>query len=207
MINSEKVLCTMCLLNLNRSYSLYEENNDLANRVSIYFPVKNAVSLLNYSKDCLASNLIHSFKYNEDLGIGKYLSETLCNELKSKQWINEIDYIIPLPLHWRRKLKRGFNQSEIIAKTIGKYFSKEVKSNYIRRVRNNRSQTKMSKSQRWTNVENIFKLKNPALLEGKHILLVDDIVTTGASLNSCIKTLSKVKDIKISVLVLGQTNH
>lgn len=207
MVNYEKVLCSKCFVELNRSYSIYDSNNDLSNRVSIYFPVKNAVSLLNYNKECLASNLIHSFKYREDIIIGKYLTKILCNELKEKEWINEIDYIIPLPLHWIRTLKRGFNQSEVIAKTVSKYFSIEMKTNCIRRIRNNKSQTSMSKLQRWSNVENIFKLKNSAILEGKHILLVDDLVTTGASLNSCIKTLSKVKDIKISVLVLGQTSH
>lgn len=207
LVNYETVLCTKCFMELNKSYSIYNPNNDLSNRVSIYFPVKNAVSLLNYDKNCLASNLIHKFKYKEDIIIGKYLTKILCHELKDQEWIKEIDYIIPLPLHWKRKLKRGFNQSEVIAKTVSKNFSIEMKTNCIRRIRNNKSQTSMSKTERWTNVENIFKLKNSTILEGKHILLVDDLVTTGASLNSCIKTLSKVKDINISVLVIGQTNH
>lgn len=207
LVNCEKVLCTKCYLELNRSYCIYDSNNELSNRVSIYFPVKNAVSLLNYDKNCLASNLIHDFKYKEDIIIGKYLTKILCNELKDKEWIKEIDYIIPLPLHWLRTLKRGYNQSEIIAKTVSKYFSIEMKTNCVKRIKNNKSQTSMSKTERWTNVENIFKIKNSNLLEGKHVLLVDDLVTTGASINSCIKTLSKIKDIKISVLVLGQTNH
>lgn len=207
LVSSEKILCTKCLFELSKSYSINNPESDLVNKLSLYFPVNHAVSLLNYEKECLASNLLHRFKYNEETIIGKFVTNLICKELNEVAWIKDIDYIIPLPLHWRRKIRRGFNQSAVIGKTLSKHFKIKLKTNCVKRIKNNKSQTSMKKEERWNNVENIFKLRKASLLEGKHILLVDDLVTTGASLNSCIKTLSKVKDIKISVLVLAQTKH
>lgn len=205
MINSEEVLCANCFIELSRTFNVFEENNDLSNKVSIYFPVKNSVAFIHYYKDSLASRFIHKFKYDNDIIIGKFLTHLLCKQLEKQNWIKDIDLIVPLPLHWRRKINRGYNQAEIISREIGKEFNIEVRTNLVRRVRYNKSQTTKTKEERWKNVENIFELRNEDKLEGKHILIVDDIVTTGASLNSCIKTLSKTKDIKISVLVLAST--
>lgn len=205
LVSGEDVLCTKCLLELTHTFNFLDENNDLADRISINYPVKNAVAFLLYDRQSLESRLIHSFKYNDDLVIGKFLTKLFCTQLKQRDWINNIDYIIPLPLHWRRKLHRGYNQSEIISREIGKYFEIKVKTNCIKRVRYNKSQTKMTKEKRWENVKDIFAVKNTKQLEGKHILLVDDIATTGASLNFCIKALSTIKDINISVLVIAST--
>lgn len=205
LVLGEKVLCSNCFVELSRTMNHFNKNNDLVNNISINFPIKHAVAFINYDTNSLSSHLIHKFKYNDDIIIGKYLTNLFCNELKDKVWIKEIDYVIALPLHWIRKTTRGYNQSEIIAKEIGKRFNIEHRTDCVKRIKYNKSQTKMSKEGRWKNVENIFALRNASLLEGKHILLVDDLVTTGASLNSCIKTLSTIKDIQISVLVLGKT--
>lgn len=206
LVCGERVLCSNCFVELSRTMNHFNANNDLANKISIHFPIKNAVAFLNYDTQSILSNLIHKFKYSDDIIIGKYLTNVFCNELKDLVWIKEIDYVIPLPLHWIRKTTRGYNQAEIISKEIAKYFNLKLRTDCVKRVKYNKSQTKLNKEDRWKNVENIFALRKPSLLEGKHILLVDDLVTTGASLNSCIKTLSKVKDIKISVLVIGQTS-
>lgn len=207
LVFGEKVLCTDCLLEINHTFNFLDQNNDLANRVSIYYPVKNANAFIYYDRHSLASRLIHKFKYNDELIIGKFLTNLFCQQLKEKDWIKKIDFILPLPLHWRRKLHRGYNQSEIISREIGKNFDIKVKTNCIKRIHYNKSQTKMTKEKRWENVENIFAVRNTKQLEGKHILLVDDISTTGASLNSCIKALSRIKDINISVLVLASTEN
>ena len=207
LVSGEKILCSKCLLEISHTYNFLDKNNDLANRVSIYYPINNATAFIYFNSHSLTSSLIHKFKYNEDLIVGKYLTNLFCHQLKEKEWIKEIDFILPLPLHWRRKIHRGYNQSEIISKEIGKYFNIKVKTNCIKRIRYNQSQTKMTKEKRWDNVKDIFEVKNTKQLEGKHILLVDDIATTGASLNYCIKALSTIKDINISVLVLASTEN
>ena len=206
MVVSETGLCSNCLIDLNISFNGFDKNNDLSNKVSIYFPVKNAVSFLNYKKQSLESKLIHRFKYENDIIIGQTLTKIMCKEIEKVDWIRDIDLIIPLPLHWLRELNRGFNQANVIAVEIGKYFDIEVNRKLVKRVRYNKSQTKKTKEQRWKNVENIFRLKDKKQLENKHILIVDDIATTGASLNSCIREICKTNNIKISVIVLGTTD-
>ena len=203
LVSGEKILCTDCLLEISHTFNFLDKNNDLANKVSIYYPVKNASAFIFYDTDSVARRLIHRFKYADDLIVGKFLTKLFCQQLKEKDWIKEIDFILPLPLHWRRKLHRGYNQSEIISREIGKNFDIKVKTNCLKRIRYNQSQTKMTKEKRWENVKDIFEVRNTKQLEGKHILLVDDIATTGASLNFCIKALSKIKNINISVLVIA----
>ncbi|MBP6429714.1 MAG: ComF family protein [Bacteroidales bacterium] len=205
MNNFEDVICAECLCELGRSWSVFEDKDDLRKRTSIYYPIKNSGAFIIYAKDSKASSLIAKFKYGDDVIIGKYLMKSFSYEVRKLDWINDIDLIIPLPLHWRKTWSRGYNQSEVIANEIGKIFNIRVETKAIKRVKHNKSQVRKSPRERWSNVENIFKLCDHKKLEGKHVLIVDDIVTTGASINSCVKEISKVKDIEISVIALGVT--
>lgn len=206
LVEAEEVICLDCLLELNKTHNLHETESELTKKVSFSFNVENAVSFIYFDSDSIARKLIHRFKYEEDIIIGKYLTRLFCQDLKQKDWIKDIDYIIPLPLHWLKKVKRGYNQSEIISNIIGKEFDIRVKTNYLKRIKYTQSQTKKSREKRWDNVKGIFRVINQDKLKNKHILLVDDIVTTGSSIYSCINELSKIEGIKISVLTLASTN-
>ena len=203
MNNLEDVICADCLCELGQCYNVFEDKGELRKKISIYYPIKNSGAFILYKKQSIASKLIHKFKYDDDIVIGKYLMELFCNDIKKLDWINDIDLIVPLPLHWRRTWHRGYNQSEVLAREVGKIFNIRVETKAVKRIKFTKSQVRRTAQERWENVENIFKLCDQKRLEGKHILIVDDIVTTGASINSCVREISKVKGIEISVIALG----
>ena len=120
--------------------------------------------------------------------------------------LDDIDFIIPTPLHKKREDQRGFNQAEIIANGVSNIIKVPVLNNVLRRVVNNKSQTKRNRTDRSINTDNIFKVQNLKLLQGKHILLIDDVITTGATIISCGNSLLRVNDLKLSVASLAVAN-
>ncbi len=124
-------------------------------------------------------------------------------ELKTTELFHEIDFVIPVPLHKKRFRERGYNQSSFIAQGIAKSLKTQSNDSNLFRKTYTSTQTKKTKFQRWLNVENKFQLNQPELFENKHILLVDDIITTGSTIEACAEQLSKVKGIKISIASLG----
>lgn len=203
MNNLEDVICADCLCQLGQCYNTLENEGYLKKKLSIYYPIENSASFIFYQKNTISSILLHRFKYDNDVIIGKYLTGLFSLEISKLDWIKDIDLIIPLPLHWKKTWIRGYNQSEIIGREISNTFSIELETRAIRRIKYNKSQVRKSRQDRWKNVENIFKLTKEEKLRNKHILIVDDIITTGASINSCVKAVSKVEGIRISVIALG----
>jgi ComF family protein len=131
------------------------------------------------------------------------LATFYANQLQGTGFLDGIDAIVPLPLHWRRQLKRHYNQSHYIARGISQVTHIPIYKNVVRRVRNNPSQTHLTLRERIENVEGIFQLTRPELIAGKHILLVDDVTTTGSTLSSCARELAKATDVSISILTLA----
>ena len=117
--------------------------------------------------------------------------------------MNDIDMIIPVPLHPSKKRIRGFNQSESISIGIGEATSLPVEIQSLIRVMVSSTQTKKSRYERWTNVEGIFKVIDPEAITGKHILLIDDVITTGSTIEACTNELLKIEDVKVSVVALA----
>lgn len=147
--------------------------------------------------------LIYDTKYHGMPDVGRYLAKAYSQELLPSGFFDDIDLIIPVPLHWKRRLKRGYNQSFHIAKGVSDVVHIPICTNALKRQKNNRSQTTHSRHERQENVKDIFCLKRPELIEGKHILLVDDVITTGATIIACGKELMKAKGVRVSVLTLA----
>ena len=123
--------------------------------------------------------------------------------MKEHCFFKGIDAIVPIPLHWRRKLERHYNQSYHIAKGISRSTGIPIWENVVKRMVNNVSQTRVARDERLNNVKNIFRVADAEKVKGKHLLLVDDVITTGATIKSCAKELAKVSGVKISVLSLA----
>ena len=121
-------------------------------------------------------------------------------------WINEIDMIIPIPLHPKKLKKRGFNQSDYFAFGLSESLNIEVRTDVVSRVVASDSQTRKSRYHRWENVNEIFKVMADEAIKNKHILLVDDVITTGATLEACAQVLLKQEGVKVSVLTLAVAN-
>ena len=147
--------------------------------------------------------MIHALKYEENKEVGIYLGEQIAYEIESSQFFNSIDYIIPVPLHPKKEKIRGYNQSLYIAKGIKEILKIKIDSKSLQRKVNTESQTKKNKYSRWENVGQVFELIDKNRLSNKHILLVDDVVTTGSTLESCISTLEQSEGIKVSIVTIA----
>lgn len=205
----EHHLCVSCYIHLSRTDFHKAEHSDMEKLFWGWgdeLPIEKATAFFHYNN--YNKEILIQLKYNENPEIGTYLASQYAKEIKSSGFFDGIDVIVPVPLHWIRRLKRTYNQSEYIAKGLSKQTGIPVCNNAVRRVKNNKSQTRMMRHERRGNVERIFKLVRPEKITGKHILLVDDVTTTGSTISACAKELAKAHDIKISVLTIaiaGQT--
>ena len=146
-------------------------------------------SLYVFEKDKELQHIIHSLKYNQRFLIGNFLGEKLGEAIKSKIKDWQIDYIIPIPLHHLKKAERGYNQAFYIAKGFGKILDIPVTNKFLKRNRFTETQTQMNSAERAENMRDAFSVKNTSKLNGKNILLVDDVITTGATTRECGRVL------------------
>ena len=198
----EKSICTPCYLHLPFTNYHTVEHSPLEKIFWEQFPIERATSFFHYDGN-EARHIIHSLKYNNHPDVGYNLSKIYAKELQEYGFFKDIDCIIPVPLHWKRRMKRHYNQSFYIAKGISKVTGIPIYNNVVKRIINNPSQTRMNNSERQNNVDSVFLLKNKHIIANKHILLVDDVTTTGATITSCAKELSKAPNTRISVLTLA----
>lgn len=205
LVHQEDNLCIKCLYQMPKT----RYHDDPLNPVCQIFwgrvPIQHATSLFFYSKDSHYQKVINHLKYKGKKEIGFELGKILGHILKETKY-SEIDVIIPVPLHQKKQLKRGYNQSEWIAKGIAEAMNKPYVLNAVIRKVENETQTNRTRFQRWKNVENIFQVININTLIGKHVLLVDDIITTGATLEALAQKIHQLDRCKISIATLGMAN-
>lgn len=147
--------------------------------------------------------LIHKYKYERQRFLYKAIGDFLRTNKKLAELMREIDIVVPVPLYWRKKLQRGFNQSELIAREIHRAFLTPFSVNNLIRIKNTTSQTRLSKNKRYSNVQKAFFVKNPAIMKGKRVLLVDDVLTTGLTMRECAKKLKETGAKSIHLLVFA----
>lgn len=200
----EDSLCSHCEYQLPVTNFHLENDNPVEAIFWGRIELNAAASFLYYQKGEMVQHLIHQLKYHNKPEIGIYLGKLFGQYLMQSQRFANAQYIIPVPLHWKKKKKRGYNQSEKIADglAIGMEAEKDIKS-LVRKVHTS-TQTKKSRYERWENVSSIFSLSQQAKqLEKRHVILVDDVITTGATIEACFATLDKIPEIKISVVSLA----
>jgi len=203
---TEDTMCTLCNMNLPRTnYAKDTYNNEMAKMFWILLPIEKAVALFYYSPHAQTANLIYNLKYHNKPYIGVTLGRMLAEEYLNSGFFDDIDVIVPVPIAKKRRRQRGYNQSEMIAQGLSDITSIPVDCNIITRDVFVESQTKKGRQGRMENVSAVFKVNDKANITGKHILLVDDILTTGATLVACGKELMKAGNIKISIATLGIT--
>jgi len=165
--------------------------------------VEQAAAFSFYTRDSRIRKMIHNLKYDGMAEIGSELGRIYGLSLRNTEFIIGIDFIVPVPLHVAKKRKRGFNQSEIICNGISAATGLKTESALLKRNRMTGTQTNKSRYDRWANVEGIFTVTEPEKLRNKHILIVDDVITTGSTIEACICEIMKVENVKVSVAALA----
>lgn len=203
LMRNENLICTECYVVIPRTNYHYIQDNPVAQLFWGRCMIERAAAFSYYNKGSRIRNLIHNLKYKGIKEIGYELGKIYGLSLKSSGFTDNIDLLIPVPLHPAKKRIRGFNQSETISMGIADVTRLPVDVNSLARTMVSATQTKRSRYDRWTNVEGIFQVIDPQMIMGKHVLLVDDVITTGSTIESCTNELLKIEGVKVSVVALA----
>ena len=196
-------LCTACQWDIPLTGYENMPDNPVAQRFRGLLPIGNATAFVWFIHESGYHRMVHRFKYSGAWMVARDMGRWFGRVLSETDAYAGVDVIVPVPLHTRKILRRGYNQSEYIAEGMSLSMDVPVERHAVVRRVNNRSQTEQPKDERWENVKDIFAVRTPERIAGKHILLVDDVLTTGATIGSCAEAiLTAVPDCKISIAAL-----
>jgi ComF family protein len=205
---SELVLCNTCNLHLPRTgFSANACRNEMARLFWGQIPVERAAALFFYERHAQVANLIHQLKYKDHPEVGVLMGRLVATEFAKDHFFNGLDGIVPVPISSERLSHRGYNQSMEIAKGVSAVTGLPIFADVLCRETFADTQTAHNRWARMENVAHSFKLTNGEPIAGKHLLVIDDVVTTGATVLACAKQLVKAGNVKISVLTLGCTKR
>lgn len=203
LLEGEDTVCTTCRFLLPKTGYENFPDNPLAQMFYGQMPFNAVMAEFFFSKTGTVQHLVHGLKYHHCRENGIFLGQEIGKSLLKAADYQGIDYIIPIPLHPKKEKIRGYNQSHVIAEGISQIMNIPIAENCLVRSVFTDTQTRKTRDERYENVKDIFALKNPEKLKGKHVLLVDDVLTTGATLMSAGKALTQVEGIKISVATVA----
>lgn len=202
----EKLLCVHCRMMLPETSYHREMESELVGRFAGKVRVEHVAAQYRFTKKSVVQKLIHELKYKDhpDSAVlaGQWYGYQLANDCP---WINEIDLLIGVPLHKKRLQKRGYNQADCIAEGLSSATKLPMRTDVMVRIRFNSSQTRKNRLQRWLNVETVFRVAKPDAVIGKHVALVDDVLTTGATIEACAIELHRAGCRSVSVLTIAVT--
>ena len=201
-IEREHFLCLKCHASLPKTEFHLYPNNPIEKIFWGRLPLTNATAQYYFTKGAMMQHLMHQLKYRGNKELGLYLGRLMGHAFNSSNRFRYIDALIPLPLFPTKEKKRGYNQATVLCEGIAEVLGKPVLKNVVIRTMHTDSQTKKSRVQRWENMEGRFELTHAEAIQGKHILLVDDVVTTGATLEACGSELLEAENTQLSVATL-----
>ena len=199
LVDNEDYVCTKCRHDLPVTNFHFNNSNTVEKVFYGRVKIEQATSLLLFEKKGIVQQLLHNLKYKGYEDIGVFLGKWIGHELSKVKAYSNIDVIIPVPLHKKKQRKRGYNQVAKFGIEIAKALNADYIDNVLIKTTDTKTQVFKKRIARWNSNNEVFTIKNLNLINGKHILLVDDIITTGATIESCANVLNKAKNIKISV--------
>lgn len=218
---SEKHLCLVCRANLPLTYFWERSHNEMADRLNwliegsidaylsdgVRERYAYATALFFYDGSGDYRRIPHQLKYHGNLNLGREFGKILGQHLKEAEHLKDIDMVVPVPLHWTRKWKRGYNQAEIIAEAVANVLGVKMQTNILRRTRRTQTQTKIDPSKKSENVKGAFAADLPVIMKSRchHLLIVDDVFTSGSTLHNCFLALRSALpvSVRISIATLG----
>lgn len=205
-IRPENFLCLECIDVLPYTDFAMHQNNPVEKKFWGRIALSSAMSELYFSKGSIVQNMIHDFKYRGNKKAGHYFGQLMGKSLLKSSRFN-VDVIVPLPLFEKKEKMRGFNQAEVLCNGISEIIGKPVINNCVTRKVATDTQTKKQRIERWKNVDGIFSIKSSEKLEGKKVLLVDDVITTGATIDACGTEILKIKGVTLYVASLAYATN
>lgn len=204
-ISNNHQLCLKCLSELPVTNFFSQPANPVEKKFYGRITVRNAGSGYFFTKDSLLQTLIYELKYKGNKDIGFYLGQLLAKFLANNNAFDDINLLVPLPLNPKRQKKRGYNQATALCNGMASVWKRPVVENAVIRKVYTETQTRKDRITRWENMDGVFAVANPSLLQNRHVLLVDDVITTGASLEACGSEILKVAGTSLSIATLAYT--
>lgn len=202
---SERFICNGCTARLPRTLYHRRPDNPMEQRFAGLFTFEKASGVFFYSANSELAGVIHDFKYHRFPDLAVHMGCLMATELLTTSFLSDIDVILPVPMHWWKQARRGYNQSVMLARGISQVSGIPV-CNLLKAIHPHRTQTSLTHAQRIDNTSGIFQLTHPDTLKGKHLLILDDVCTTGATLTSAaLAILAEIPDARISLLSLAVT--
>ncbi len=203
LVSNEQCLCVYCRAELPFTHFHTHTENRILNIFKGRCLLQKATSYLHFSKGGIVQSLMHALKYKARKEVAAVMGSMAAHDLMKSGFFDDIDLIIPIPLHPKKLASRGYNQSELLARAMAETAELPLVTENLIRTTFSETQTKKTRFARWLNVKSIFKVNDPEQLHQKHILLVDDVVTTGSTIESSVVQLETIPGIRISLFTLA----
>lgn len=205
LVSDAQVLCTRCIHRLPATGFFNKQGNPVEKAFYGRLPLKHAAAVYYFTKNSLLQHLLVQLKYKNNRDAGHFLGRMLGHALANAERFSGVELLVPLPLNPQKEFIRGYNQSALLCEGIREIWKKPVLTTAITRIRFTGTQTHRNRLSRWQNMENSFAVTQPELLINKHILLVDDVVTTGATLEACGSSILEISGTELSMAAVGYT--
>ncbi len=205
-VQNDEPICIECLYQLPSTNFEHIEDNAVSKALAGRVPFTQASALYYFTKQSILQSLIFQLKYKQQPNVGLALGKLMGQKLAESKLYETVDALIPLPLHPKKLQKRGYNQAQLLCEGIQAVWDKPILNHTVIRQRNTKTQTKKGRINRWENMEGVFTIDNEQLIIDKHILLVDDVMTTGASIEAFYQAVQYVSNMKISICTLAYTS-
>lgn len=206
--SGEEYICLICRNALPETRFHFDTENPVYKHFWGRIHLEHATSLYYFRKGTKVQHLLHELKYNGKKEIGEILGKMYGRQLMESPFYNQIDVIVPVPLHPLKQFKRGYNQSEWFARGLAASLQAKCRADVLVRMEDTATQTRKNRFDRWQNVEQVFTCESPQVVSGRHVLLVDDVITTGATMESCARALLSAGDLtKVSAVSIACAQH
>ncbi len=199
----ENILCAVCRHEMPLTDYNFSDENPVDRVFYGRIPIKKAASFLFFTKNGIVKQLLHYLKYKNQEGVGAFLGDWCGAFMENEKDLKSVDVVVPVPLHVKKRKKRGYNQVTLFAKRISNALEAEYRDDILVKVNNTKTQTKKGRLLRWENAQEVFEVNTTVKKDFQHILLVDDVITTGATIEACAKKLHTLGNVSISVLSMA----
>ncbi len=205
LLQNEKVICTFCRHDLPLTNFQSYTKNKVSRIFSGRITIEKAYALLFFRKQGITKNLIHDLKYRGNEGVGVFFGNWIGETVAKNKEFSTVDFIVPVPIHAKKKKIRGYNQVTKFGECLSMHLKVPLNEDVLIRQSATKTQTLKSRFERFNDLESKFSARNTSIFKEKHILIIDDVITTGATLEACAKELLKTPGIKISILTMSYT--